>query len=252
MGLNFLKSIKLAYCETIEEKVARYRTAGLNEEEIDKLLLELPSGFKAGQKLFTQDDVTKFRNDERRKVESNFRTKPDPIVEPVVAGQTNPPVVPNPAPVQVVQPVGLSQEEIQNLVKQSIQSALDAQKATYEQEISGLKDSLTNVSNAYTADKQKAFDARKAQILAELPESVHNLVNVQGSDIDALEAQYATVKAFIESTKQEAQTAVTAQVAVQQHAQTVFFKAEDGTEYANVDALVGNIAHLQEWKAKQA
>lgn len=247
--------IKLAYCETLEERIARYRQLGLSEDEIDKLVLDLPSGFQKGQKLFTQEDVTKFRNDERRKVEANYKNTPPvvtpPVVpnpnpnEPVVGGQQTPNQIPTPTQ-------GLTQEQIQTMIQnsiaESVKTALETQKVEYESQITGLKQTLDSVSTSYNADKQKAFETRKAQILAELPETVHPLLI--GDTIEALETSYNSVKAFVEKTKQEAQTAVTAQEAQKVHSTTVFYKAEDGTEYMSVADLVKNPAHLAEWKTK--
>jgi hypothetical protein len=250
--INFKDFIKVAYCETNEERRARYKELGLSDEEIDRLLLELPEGFQAGQKLFTQADVTKFRADERRKVESNLRHQQQPQTQPPVTDpvQGQPP---NSQTQQPTQTAGLTPEQIQALVADQVQgavtTALETQKTQYEQTINTLKSELDNVATLYNTDKQKAYEKRKAEILAELPETVHKLVS--GDTIEALEDSFATVKAFIDTTKAEAQTNVTAQEAKKEHDKKVFYTADDGTEYLTVQELTKNLAHLQEWKAKQ-
>lgn len=263
MKQPFYKSVTLGFCETLEEKRARYVELGLSEQEINKLLLEVPENVKAGDKLFTTDDVTKFRQNERRKVEALYKGQ-QPLQQ-----QTQQPVDNQQQQYQFNQDLqqqqqqptqqlqtgvaqqtpSLSQEAVSKLVEESIAKALEAREQAHQQELKAIKDNLTSVQSAYDADKKKMFENRLQEIKAELPEDVHKLLT--GDTLEALETSYTTIKGFVEKAKQEAQATVTASVQKEEHDKQVFYKAEDGTEYADINALVTNPAHLAEWKSKQ-
>jgi hypothetical protein len=234
-----------AKCEelTAEERQAKLIELGFSEDDIAKLSLELPKDFKAGDRLFLQNDLTKARNDERRKVEGNLRHK-DP--------QTPPPVVQTPAntdpanPVQVNQ--GLTQEAVQKLIQESVSQALTQAQTANQEVVSQLQQQLEAVNNDIKTKEQKALDKLKASLLAQLPEDVHSLLN--GTNEEELTTSFNLIKGFVDKTTEEAKNAVATEEKAKEVAKTIFYKAEDGTEYKTVTELTANPAHLQEFKQK--
>jgi hypothetical protein len=256
-----LNAFVLSFCdeETLEQRIERYREMGLSEEEIAKLTLQLPSGYKPGDRLFTQKDLTKARQDERRKVEGNLKYRRDVQLvdddddddvddEPVTSKQRRQ------KQTKTLQPQA-GQLNIQELLQapeaqEFLTSLVQNATADLQAKLSKAEEEAKQAREAIEADRKKAFEKRKGELLADLPEDVHTLL--VGNTIEEIEASYKTVKAFVDKTLQEAQASKAAAEAVKN--KTVFFKSQDGTEFASAAEMMAHPDHakyFEEFKASK-
>ena len=229
----------LGHCdEALDAKLATWRAAGLTEDDIDKLLINIPKGvmdtLKSGDKLFTQTEMTKARNDVRRQVESNnkHKTKNQTTPEEEDEDEEDEDTTQTPTPKPKAKTSRVSEIDIKNLVADAIREATQPLLDKNTQ----LEQQLTNVHDSLKTDKQKAYDKRKAELLAQLPEETHALLT--GKDIEALEASFATVKSFVDKTVQEAKASVSAEVQTKEKDKAVIYKAKDGTEFFNINDIM--------------
>lgn len=240
----------IAFCdETPEARIQRLQEAGLTDEEITKLGLNIPenilSTLQSGQRLFTQEDLTKARKTERQRVEGNLKYKKPqttpPVEEEIDDDDEFEEVDPTPAPKPKKMKTGQSTPLID--FQAEIAKVLEPFQAVIEEQ----KQKIDSLTTDLQADKQKKVADHKASLLSKLPETAQGLLT--GNTIEELDASFAQISAFISATTHSAKAhnaagSLTSTKAV--------YKAKDGKEFARMEDLVmpENAQYLAEYKAQ--
>lgn len=254
-----LPKFLIAHCdetqETPEERIQRLKDAGLTDAEITKLGLNIPDNvlttLQSGQRLFTQEDLTKARKTERQRVEGNLKYKKN---QPPVTDEADDeedeedevedtPVV-KPKSKSTKMKVGESVIPLQTFdVQAEIAKALEPFQAI----INTQKQQIESLSTDISTDKEKKVATHKASLLSQLPEQAHTLLT--GSTIEELDASFAQLTAFISSTTKTSKAQNAAGRLVDQR---TVFTAKDGKKFTRMEDLVmpENTEYLAEYKAQ--